>query len=95
MTIGPVCPQCDAPVPFGRTQWSLGRVFSCRGCDATLVISRGRAGLQGILMFTTFWLVRDRFPAEWGGQVGLFVLIVAVALPLTWVTTRVRLASAS
>ncbi|MBN8551622.1 MAG: hypothetical protein J0L52_01845 [Caulobacterales bacterium] len=46
-------------------------------------------------MFTTFWLVRDRFPAEWGGQVGLFVLIVAVALPLTWVTTRVRLASAS
>jgi len=94
MAVGPGCPKCKTPVPFGRTQWALGTTFSCRGCDTTLVIARGRAGLQGLVMFTTFWSLRHRFPPEWGGQIGLFILMLVVGLPLTWLTTKVRLAPA-
>ncbi|WP_354089765.1 hypothetical protein [Brevundimonas faecalis] len=45
-------------------------------------------------MIVTFWLFRDRFPPEWGGQFGLLGLMVVVGLPLTWATTKVLLAKA-
>jgi hypothetical protein len=95
MPLGPRCPNCAKRVPFGRTQWNLGKPFQCLRCEARLVVSSSNAAALGIGMLVTFWLFRDRFPPEWGGQFGLFALMVMVGLPITWAATRVRLAKVS
>ena len=37
------CPECAMPIPLGKTFWGLGKSFSCRGCDAALVIEKRTA----------------------------------------------------
>lgn len=60
-----------------------------------LVAPKSDAAALGIGLFVSFWLFRDRFPLEWGGQFGLFALMVVVGLPLTWAATKVRPAKVS
>lgn len=95
MTLGPKCPNCAKRVPFGRTQWNLGKRFLCSRCETPLVIPKSNAATLGIGLFVSFWLFRDRFPPEWGGQFGLLALMVVVGLPLTWAATKVHLAKVS
>ena len=95
MRLGPTCPNCATRVPLGRTQWNLGKSFQCVGCETPLVVPKSNAAMLGLGLFVSFWLLRDRFPPEWGGQFGLFALMVVVGLPLTWAATKARLAKAS
>lgn len=92
MPLGPTCPACARLVPLGRTQWDLGKPFQCSQCEKTLVVSKSGSAALGLGLFVAFWLFRDRFPPEWGGQFGLFALMVVVGLPLTWAATKVSLA---
>lgn len=95
MAFGPTCPGCGKHVPLMRTQWNLGKIFRCASCDASIVVSRANAATMGLGLVVAFWLLRSRFPVEWGGQVGLFLLLLVIGLPLTWAATRVRLADAA
>ena len=95
MPLGPACPNCARRVPFGRTQWNLGKPFACPGCETSLVIPKSNALTLGLGLLAIFWLYRDRFPPEWGGQFGLFALMMIVGLPVTWALTRVRVARGS
>tara|TARA_R110002051_G_scaffold320646_1_gene406408 strand:- start:778 stop:954 length:177 start_codon:yes stop_codon:yes gene_type:complete len=54
---------------------------------------RWNAAIWGGVATVTFGLLRDHLPQDGGSQVALFALIVAVILPLSWVTRTVRLAS--
>lgn len=91
MRFGPACPDCAEPVPLGR--WALGKVFQCARCDTPIVMPRWNAAIWGGVATVTFGLLRDHLPQDGGSQVALFALIVAVILPLSWVTRTVRLAS--
>ena len=59
-----------------------------------LVVPKSNAAM-GIGLFVIFVLLRARFPPEWGGQFGLFALVVLIGLPLSWAVTKVRFADAS
>ena len=91
MAFGPTCPDCGKRVPLMRTQWNLGKAFRCGLCDASIVVPRANAATMALGLFVAFWLLRSHFPAEWGGQIGLVVLLLAIGLPLTWAGTRVRM----
>jgi len=93
MSLGPTCPNCGKPVSLGRTQWNLGKTFQCARCDTSLVVPKSNAAIWGAGAFLTFWLFRQHFPQEWGGQFALFALIVLLILPLSWAATKVRLAN--
>lgn len=95
MQFGPACPNCQKHVSLGRTQWHLGKAFRCVRCDTSLVVPKSNAAILGLALFAAFWLFKNHFPAEWGGQFGLFALIIGVGLPLTWAVTKVRLANVS
>lgn len=90
MPLGPACPDCGKLVPFVRTQWNIGRVFACARCETPLIIRKSTSAFLGLGLFTVFWLSRPHFPAEWGGQFGLFGLILLIGAPLTWFLTRIR-----
>ena len=57
--MGPTCPNCKGSVPFGRTQWGLGKTFQCKGCGQALVIPKSLSSI-GIALFIAFWTLRDR-----------------------------------
>lgn len=90
MAVGPTCPNCGARVPFLKTQFGFGKAFACSGCDQALVVPRGQAFVMGMGLTLIFLFGRDDFPARWGGAVGLFVLMVAAALPLSWGLTKIK-----
>ena len=48
--------------------------------------------LLGFGLLAVFWLSRRDFPDAWGGEIGLFVVMLAVGLPITWWMTRVETA---
>tara|TARA_R110002124_G_scaffold58226_2_gene162310 strand:- start:2079 stop:2330 length:252 start_codon:yes stop_codon:yes gene_type:complete len=77
-------------VPLGR--WALGKVFHCARCDAALVMPRWTAAIWGGVATVTFGLLSDHVPQDGGSQVALFAVLVAVILPLSWMTRTVRLA---
>ena len=89
---GPACPGCRRLVPLTRTQWRLGTPFACKGCGERLVVPRSNALLPGFGLLAVFWLSRRDFPDAWGGEIGLFVVMLAVGLPITWWMTRVETA---
>ncbi|MFA4938521.1 hypothetical protein [Brevundimonas sp.] len=90
MALGPTCPNCAARVPFLRTQFNFGRTFACRRCDQALVVPRFQAFVIGMGLTLIFLFGRHDFPPEWGGGLGLLVLIVAVSLPVSWALTAVK-----
>lgn len=92
MPLGPTCPACATRVPFLKTQWGLGTPFCCRGCEALLVVPRTNIVVH-LALFAGIWLARDYIPSEWYRALGLFIVLAAIVLPLTWVGTRVRLAN--
>lgn len=92
MLRAPACPRCRRLVPVVRTQWRLGSPFACKGCGERLVVPKSNAFGLGLGLVAIFWLLRHRFPDAWGGQVGLFVLMLTLGLPLTWWVSRVELA---
>ena len=92
MAGGPACPRCRRLVPLSRTQWRLGTPFACKGCGERLVVPRSNAFLLGFGLLALFWLFRRRFPDAWGGEIGLFALMLGVGLPVTWWMTRVETA---
>lgn len=46
MTLGPRCPNGAKRVPFGRTQWKIGRPFQCSPCETPLVIPKSNAAMR-------------------------------------------------
>jgi len=40
-----------------------------------------------------FGMLRHSVPQEAGSQIALFALMIAIILPLSWATTKVRLAN--
>ena len=90
MPLGPKCPECEKHVPFGRTQWNLGKPFPCSRCAASLVIPKSNAVVLGFGLLAVFFLFKSRFPQEWGGQFGLLALMIIMGLPVTWAATRVQ-----
>lgn len=90
MAFGPACPECGARVPFLKTQFGLGKPFSCAGCGKELVVPRSQAFSLGFGMVMIFLLTKDRFPPEWGGPIGLLAIMVIIGLPITWAMTRVK-----
>ncbi len=90
MAVGPTCPSCNTVVPFLKTQFGLGKPFSCAGCGKELVVPRSQAFSLGFGMVMIFLLTKDRFPPEWGGPIGLLAIMVIIGLPITWAMTRVK-----
>jgi hypothetical protein len=90
MVLGPTCPNCGKLVPFLKTQFSFGKPFACPRCEQTLVVPRPQAFLIGLGLTLIFLFSKDRFPPEWGGVFGLFILMVAASLPVSWALTWVK-----
>ncbi len=59
MKLRTTCPRCNSAVPFVRTQWGLGKPFTCVGCGAKLVIERN------------YWLPLAAICAFWFGKIEL------------------------
>ena len=53
-------------------------------------MSRWTIALWGGLAGVTFGTFQSSFPAEWGGPVGLLVLIVLVIPPIGWTVEYLR-----
>tara|TARA_R110002124_G_scaffold77530_1_gene207579 strand:+ start:220 stop:456 length:237 start_codon:yes stop_codon:yes gene_type:complete len=77
-------------VPLGRTQWNLGKPFACADCNRTIVIPRWN-GVMGFGLFVIFWSFRHHFPDQWGGPIGLFILMILLGIPMSWALTRGKL----
>lgn len=90
MAVGPTCPHCKTHVSFWKTQFGLGKPFTCVRCGKELVVPKSQALSLGFGMIVIFLLAKDRFPLEWGGALGLFAIMILVGLPLTWAMTRVE-----
>lgn len=54
-------------------------------------MSKMSIAIWGGIAAMAFGLFRNSFPIEWGGQVGLLALIIAVILPLSRAIRKVRL----
>ena len=93
--MGPRCPSCQTRIPFLKTQWGLGSSFACKACAAQLTVPRSQSAAIGLLLVTAFWILRYHFPAEWGGQIGMFFAFCAIGRPATWALTTVKPAPAS
>ncbi len=90
----PACPRCGLKVPVMRTQWNLGRTFSCRRCSAALSVSRFRSTAIAGAMLIMFLLVRPSVP-EGMARFGLFLLFLAIGAPLSYFLSQVQFAAAS
>jgi hypothetical protein len=84
--LGPSCPECGEFVPFLKTQWGLGKSFSCKNCGIKLVIPKTTV-MWGVAMLATFYAFKDDFAY---GPLALFGLIIAIGLPVTWLLTNPR-----
>lgn len=93
--MGPRCPRCRERIPFLKTQWGLGTSFPCKTCGARLIVPRGQNAGIALSMIAVFWILKDRFPDEWGGSLGLFLVICMIALPTTWVLASAKTAPES
>lgn len=40
MALGPPCPHCGEKLPFGKTQFGLGKAFECPNCKKGIVIDK-------------------------------------------------------
>ncbi|WP_332625354.1 hypothetical protein [Brevundimonas sp.] len=90
--MGPRCPHCRERILFLKTQWGLGSTFACKACDTRLIVPRSQSAGITLSMFTAFWIFRNHFPVEWGGQLGLFLVFCIIGLPTVWALTSAKLA---
>lgn len=84
--MGPTCPNCKGSVPFGRTQWGLGKTFQYKKCGRALVMPKSLSFI-GIALFIAFWTLKGR--AENGMQTLILIaVLVAVGLALSWLFAK-------
>lgn len=89
MRPGPKCPNCAEPFPLWRLRW-IGRPIRCARCDTALILPMWIAGVWGGIGGTAFSLLRHSVPQTLGSQIGLLALVIAIIMPLYWLTARVR-----
>jgi hypothetical protein len=82
--LGPGCPKCGEFVPFGKTQWGLGKTFFCKYCGAGLIIPKVKF-LTILPFFALSYSGKDRFPA---GALAWVCLILLIMLPVMWLITK-------
>ena len=79
------CPACGMPVPFLKTQWSLGTPFKCRNCGADIVIPKAKP-----LAATTLYIAAASFARSVGFLIVFALLLIGCLL--NWQFSTVRLA---
>ncbi|WP_297804809.1 hypothetical protein, partial [uncultured Brevundimonas sp.] len=56
------------------------------------VVPRGQGAGIAISMVAAFFIFRHRFPDEWGGEIGLFLVLCVIVLSTTWSRASAKLA---
>jgi hypothetical protein len=90
MNLGPDCPRCGHPVPFGKAIAGRARAFACRGCGQRLLASKAGAPLAGAL-FVLLAIAFDQLeghPYRWP----LFISAVVLGCLLEYAFLKVRTA---
>ncbi|TPE62660.1 hypothetical protein FJQ54_05595 [Sandaracinobacter neustonicus] len=90
MSFGPACPNCKKWIPFLKSQWGIGKSFDCRGCGASIALSKFRSTQLAIGMLMLFILMKPSYP-EASDQFLLFLAFLAVGAPLTYLLSSVSL----
>lgn len=89
--MGPRCPNCGKFVPFVKTQWGLGKTFSCTNCGADLAMPQSQS-ILGVALFIAFWAVKGDSP--YGLQTLLLASIfIGLGFILSWLIAKPRLLS--
>ncbi len=89
--MGPCCPGGKTRIPFGRTQWGLGKSFQCGQCNQALVVPKSLSSI-GIGLFVAYWSLRDR--AEGGAQTFMLIAgLMMVGLVSSWLFGKPQRAS--
>lgn len=89
----PVCPQCAEPVAFRRTQWRVGRPFSCEGCGEAIIFDKPYGPVLGLIV--AYFILKPKGESvTFTGHLPVILLVLAAALLWTVLRMKPRRATA-